>query len=138
MQFDLTYHGEVLEQELYDLKEGGFYLVSNTEATYEPAIPLLRFPTVLDEPIDWTGDMIEGERRRSVKASIVPSAERLQLPSGEVDTVRVEVTLTIDGGGPEASNRRLRFWFAKGQGLVKREFEYSSTREPALEVPPAE
>jgi len=40
------------------------------------------------------------------------------------------VNLKISDGSPTPSKRELRFWFVPGKGLVKREFDYSSLREP--------
>ncbi len=132
MTIEISAHGQVFENETYQIGDKSFDLLDVAGEHYEPKLPLLRFPMRIGETWDWTGRMTAGEEPHKATATITSTSDSVLLPgSGSTDTVLVIVDLSIESGGPTPANRKLRFWFAKDKGLVKRQFGIGSSREPA-------
>lgn len=130
-KFSLSAHGVVLEEEAYQEDEGGFRLVGAGGERYDPPITLIPQPHRAGEQSKWVGQIVIGLLAIDAKATMSSARETLNAPGGPYDALRVDVRLYLDGGEPQPVTRDLRFWFAKGKGIVKREFGSGSTREPA-------
>lgn len=130
-------HGELFEEERYSNPAGAFGLVNAAGETYEPPIPLLKFPMHVGDKLKWDGKMLTGPVGRNASARVTSSEDKLEVGADRVRALLVEVELKISGGGPNPALRRLSFWFVPGKGLLRREFGVSTTREPppAVAVP---
>lgn len=133
-------HGVTFEHEAYRFDKSRFSLWRAGGELYDPVIPLLIDPIIAGSKWDWSGKMIlaadgtpstSPESVTPANATVSLSNDKLNLRAGAVDAMRVDVLLKMDSGGPTKAERKLSFWFVKGQGLVKREFAASSTRIPA-------
>jgi hypothetical protein len=131
MKIELEAHGQVLETEIYEIGPESFSLIEAAGERYDEPLPLLKFPFSVGETWKWVGKMTAGQEPHKASASISTSQEAIMLPSGSTDTVLVVVDLSIESGGPSPANRKMRFWFAKDKGVVKRQFGDASSREPA-------
>jgi hypothetical protein len=127
----LDAHGETLEEELYRLDGDAFRMEYAVGERFDPPVTLMQSPVRPGETWEWAGTLSVGPLSRRATANVVTSREELNLPGGPYDALRVNVTLSLDSGKATPAVRELRFWFAKGRGLVRREFGASSTREPA-------
>ncbi len=123
---------ETSATEKYAYDSSGFRFVGTDAETYDPPIPLVHYPLVADAPWHWAGTIRLGDQSYPAEADIKAKAEDLNITAGHFNTYLVEVELSFDGGAPEKSKRRLRFWFDPGKGVVKREFGLNSSREPRL------
>lgn len=132
-KFSLSAHGVVLEEEAYEEDDGGFRLVGAGGERFDPPITLIPQPHRAGEESKWVGHIVIGLLEIDAKATTSTARETLNAPGGPYDALRVDLRLFLDGGEPQPVTRDLRFWFAKGKGLVKREFGSGSTREPAPE-----
>ncbi len=128
--FKLMAHGETVEEESYIFGDSLFSIASAAGESYQPAIPLLKFPMHVGDKWEWVGKMGAAEIVRAAKADVTSANENLNLPGVSGEAIKVNVRLQMDGGGPEPAVRNLTFWFVKGKGIVKREFGASSTRQP--------
>ncbi len=135
-RFDLKAHGEVVEQEFYVLEKWGFLFRGVKGESYDPAIPLLRFPAAVGEQWTWGGKVL-GPDTHDAKADISTSGETLNLAGGRFDAIRVLVEMQIGSRVGPPAERKLVFWFVPEKGIVKREFGSISTREPAPKGVPA-
>lgn len=133
--FRLVAHGQLVEEERYRLETHSFSIVSAAGESYKPPIPLLANPIEAKKPWVWQGSLTSGVEHRNARADLVAIDERLNLPGGPYDSIRVDVELSIEGVGPQPAKRKLAFWFAPGKGIVKRDFGSSSTRAPLSEEP---
>jgi hypothetical protein len=124
-----------MDEERYALDETTFRYLGNVEDAFDPGIPLLRFPLDVGDKWTWSGTNVLGGQVRKASADVSTSQDRLNTVAGEFDTVRVAVQLSIESGSAEPVSRLLTFWFAPKRGVVRREFEMSTTREP---MPPKE
>lgn len=138
-------HGAVLEHEAYRFDDEMFSLWRASGALYDPVIPLLRQPVAIGERWNWSGKMIDAidghptelpSGHRPATATVETVREPLNVRGGPLDSVRVNVVLSMDSGSAQRAERRLTFWFVPGQGMIKREFAYSSTRQPSGEDEP--
>jgi hypothetical protein len=125
--------GAVIDEESYIVKSDGVYLARKGTAggdTFEPPIPLLKYPSKVGDKYEWTGTVSSGgpDRIKS-EASITTSAESLSLATGTHEAVRVSIALLIHDG-PKPAERKMSFWFVKGQGPVKRDFGTNQVRVP--------
>lgn len=128
----LEAHGQVFEREVYRVAGDSFDLVEGAGEVYEDPLPILKFPLAIGDAWSWKGKMSSGNEPHDASAKIATSSEPLLLPAeGSTPSVLVVVDLEISGAGPTPATRKLRFWFVKGKGLVKRQFGIASTREPA-------
>lgn len=132
MTIEISAHGQVFENETYFVGDKSFDLLDVAGEHYDPKLPLLRFPMRIGEEWSWTGTMTAGEKPHKASATVTSTNDSVLLPgSGSTDTVLVVVDLAIESGGPTPATRKLRFWFAKDKGLIKRQFGIGSSREPA-------
>ena len=126
----LMVDGEVSSIETYSYDSSGFRFVGTEAEKYDPAIPLVHYPLRSENPWTWKGNIRMGDHAYPAEAEIKAKREDLNITAGHFNTYLVEVQLSFDGGAPEKSKRRLRFWFDPGKGIVKREFGLNSSREP--------
>jgi hypothetical protein len=124
-----------LDEERYSFDDTAFRYVGSVEDTFEPGIPLLRFPLEVGDEWTWAGTNQFGGQERAATADVTTSQDRLNTVAGEYGTVKVAVQLSIESGSAKPVSRLLTFWFAPKRGVVRREFEWSTTREP---MPPKE
>ncbi|MBL8059675.1 MAG: hypothetical protein JNK63_03040 [Chthonomonas sp.] len=132
-------HGVTFEHEAYKFDSDRFTLWRAGGELYNPVIPLLENPVSSGAKWSWKGTMIlaaDGTPSTGpgsstpATADIVVSNDKLNLRAGPVDSKRVDVVLKVISGGPNPAERKLSFWFVRGQGMIKREFAASSTRVP--------
>lgn len=129
--FALDAYGQTVEEEVYRNGANVFEVERVSGEKYLPPIPLLKFPAKTGEQYKWSGEMVSGEQARKAKANVLLSGDRLNLFGGQFDSLQVTVNLEMESGGPEPAVRKMSFWFVPGKGIVRREFGFSSTREPA-------
>ena len=106
------------EREVYKVVADKFCLVQGGGTTFEPPLPLLRFPLRLGDGWEWQGVMAAGDNSNKARAQIITLREPIFVPP--IDSLRVRVSLAIDPH--KAPNRELSFWFAEDRGLVQRKF----------------
>ncbi len=128
--FSLSAHDEVIEEEQFEYSEAGFRLAGASGESYHPPIPLLQFPMKVGDSWNWKGIINVGTIQRTATANIACSSDVLNTAGGPFDAVLVSVELIMPSGAVEPAKRRLRFWFVRGKGILKREFGAASTREP--------
>jgi len=132
LNIELLAHGQVLETESYKVTDKAFLLAHAAGEHYKDPLPLLKFPMKVGDTWNWVGTMTAGDAPHKAQAVVSTTSESILLPTaGATETVLVVVDLSIAGGGPTPAKRRMRFWFAKNMGLVKRQFGDASSREPA-------
>lgn len=135
-ELQLINEGVVMEKETYRVTTEGIWLVrlrdGETGETFAPELPLLRFPMRVGEDLSWEGKLVIGTREIPSRAKIHTSAETITFETGVTEAVHVEVALELDDGSPRPAQRRLAFWFVKGEGPLKREYGTSGqeVREP--------
>lgn len=128
--FDLTAKHVVLESEKYISDENKFQFVSLSEESFSPPISILRFPFTVGETWKWEGSANLGKNQKPATAELTSATETINLSAGVYKCIRVSVDLTVETSSGAKSKRMLKFWFQPKVGLIKREFGYSSTREP--------
>lgn len=128
--FKLIARKEVIEEEHYILAPTVFAFSGLSDETFEPAIPLVRYPFNVGDTWEWTGEARLGTNKKTATAVMSSSAETLNLAGGVYDCVAVVADLVVESGEGAKSKRALRFWIQPKKGIVKREFGFSSTREP--------
>jgi hypothetical protein len=131
LRIDLIGHGEVFETEDYEYDPHSFSVEEAAEEQYAPPLPLLTFPIRTEDPVSWSGTLTSGHIGRQATATVTTTTERSYLGGAGEDTLKVNVVLNMvaDPNHPPLS-RQLVFWFARGRGLVKREFGTTSVRQP--------
>lgn len=130
VRFKFMYHDEAMDEEAYAFTDTQFLYTGNATDSYEPGIPLAKFPLGVGESWDWAGVYRYTGQDRKAKARVSTSGEKLKTVAGEFDTVRVEVELEIASGAQKPATDRLTFWLAPKRGVVRRESEFGYTREP--------
>lgn len=130
VQFDFLLYGTALDEEIYVYDDTFFRYVGSRIEEFDPGIPLLKFPFTVGDKWDWSGVYKTGGTERKAGAAIATSAEKLTTVGGEFSTVRVDVELSLESGAPESAKRKLTFWCAPKRGIVRREFQFGTTREP--------
>lgn len=127
----VTAYGEVLETERYRLHDGQFALTEALGETYSPEAPLLGKGTNSDTVWKWSGKIRSGGIDRKAAGEIFGKEIALELVGYKGPGRLVTMDLEIESGERVLAERRLSFFFAKGKGLLKREFGQASTRMPA-------
>lgn len=130
VQFVLTAHDEIIEEEVYESTKEKFAILDLAGETYKPALPILQFPIKAGDVWQWQGEMMAGGIARKANAKISISEDKLNLANGVYQTLKSNVELEMPSGGPTPAKRVLAFWFVKDKGMIKRDIAASSTREP--------
>lgn len=131
VRFEILAADERVEEEVYRVSAREFALRAAAGETFEPPVPLLRFPFRIGDRWSWQGTIESGGRRREASAAIETAGEKLELSTGSFETLRVRVDFAMPSGGPEPARRTSLFWFdLKEGGSVKRSFGFGSAREP--------
>ncbi len=132
-------HGVTFEHEAYKFDSERFSLWQAGGEMYDPVIPLLVNPVRAGSKWTWKGKMTlaaDGVPSTSefgtspATAEIATSPDKLNMRTGAVEAMRVDVMLSLESGTPTPALRKLSFWFVNGQGMIKREFAAASTRLP--------
>lgn len=127
-----------IEGETYQNANSTFSFVAGPAESYEPAIPLVKFPFTIGDTWEWTGKQTLGRTQRPARATVSSAVEELNTPVGLFATVRITVDLIVESGTPGGTETQFKFWFKPGEGLIKRELGKSSTREPRAPASPVE
>lgn len=127
--------GTVFDVERYEFDEGAFRFVGTGFESYNPGIPILRFPFDVGEEWTWAGTYESGTDAREATAKVRTANERLNTVVGEFATVRTTVDLSIESGAAKPVEHKLVFWTAPKKGIIRREMKFGTTREP---MPPVE
>lgn len=135
LTFAVKANGALIEREQYQSDESGFRFLGGPGITFQPAIPLVRYPMKSDEKWEWSGKMVQSGSTYDAKAEIAAKSELLNTAAGEFMTLMIQVDLKLDVGTKEPAVRSLKFWIAPGDGVIRREFGASSTREPRAPEP---
>lgn len=132
VRLEIDAHGQTFETEVYRATEKSFDLVDAAGEIYDKPLPLLKFPMNVGDTWKWVGTMRSGDEPHKASATVTSASESIMVPSsGSTESVLVVVDLNIESGGPTPANRKLRFWFVKDRGLLKRQFGIGSSREPS-------
>jgi hypothetical protein len=118
------------EVEEYAFNDREFLYLGNLDERYEPGIPLLKFPLRVGDKWEWSGAYNWGGASRKATAVVTTATEPLNTVVGEFRAVRSVVELSVETGSKDLHRHKLTFWFAPKRGIVRREFEFSTTREP--------
>lgn len=122
--------GSLVEEEQYSLQNSTFSLASKSAESFNPPIPLLKFPFEVGDTYEWKGEQQRGQGRYPATATITSSSEILNLPVGKFEAIRIDVNLLVEAGSPGGISNTFKFWFKPQEGLVMREFGVGSSREP--------
>ncbi|KAA0225276.1 MAG: hypothetical protein AKCLJLPJ_01929 [Fimbriimonadales bacterium] len=126
-------NNSTLEEEVYKVTTDGISLITfGINETFDPPLQLLKFPMRVGDGFDWSGTFTSG-KPLPTNAEITTAAESISLATGAAQAVRVDVLLKLSDGSPQPSERRMVFWFVKGEGPVRRDFG-DDVREPRVEV----
>lgn len=131
VSFRLAAHGQTIEIERYESDSAGIRILAAGGETYDPPIPLLRFPFEIGDAWQWKGRASSGSVVHLAEAKVGTSSEVLNVPGGPFDAVRVSAVMLFQGDDLRQATRTLDFWFVPGKGVFKRQFGTNSTREPA-------
>ncbi len=131
--------GTEIEKEVYSTTPQKFALISGPAESFNPAIPLIKFPFKVGDSYSYKGSQTFGMVKREATAKITSSNDKLNLETGVYETVLVTIELNVASGTPGGTNSTFKFWFSPTKGMVKREFGFSSTRQPRkADSPPKE
>lgn len=131
IEVELIAHEEVMETEIYTFDMESFKLKEAAAESYNPPLPLLTFPLNLGETKTWSGTILSGDSPHKGDATISAKEDAVDMPDGtQQPAIKVTVELRYDSGTPVPAKRTLEFWFAKGQGPIKRDFGEGASRAP--------
>lgn len=131
---ELLHADKVVETEAYAVSTEQVALVHwwDESERFDPPLPLLRFPMSLPNSWEWKGKHLVGSRTLDAEAKVSAAKETLDLATGTTETVKVTVTVTTKDGSGTEKERTLTFWFAPGEGPIRREYGLGQVREPRV------
>ena len=116
--------------EYYEYDDESFRFAGTRYETYEPAIPLARFPFTVGDAWSWKGKSIFAGKTRSATATVTTGTEKLNVAGGPYETIVITIELSTAVDSAERAVREMKFWIAPKIGIVRREFDFDSAREP--------
>lgn len=125
----LTQNTEI-EKEVYISTPQNFSLSAGPAESFNPAIPLLKFPFKVGDSYTYKGAQTYGKVKRDATAKITSTNDILNTEMGVFETVLVTIDLNVASGSPGGTNSSFKFWFSPGKGIIKREFGFNSSRLP--------
>jgi hypothetical protein len=117
-----TANGNIAQSETY-IVSGNEVLRSRSgqggSGVINPPVPVLRMPIRAGNSWNWKGTITTGGQTLNGSANLrIAARERLKTPAGNLDSFRVDMTLTISLQGQNQKTVN-SYWFAPGVGLVK-------------------
>lgn len=123
--------GRPYEEENYLADATSLRFTGTDVEAFSPAIPLVAQPFEVPGDWTWAGTMKFAGKTFKASADLKSSKETLNLPGGPYESVRVDVDLSMQDPGGSIGKRKLSFWLTDEDGIIKREFAQSSTRQPS-------
>ena len=130
VSFRLVTRNEVLETERFQSDATGFRFAGLSDEHFVPPIPLVRYPFIVGESWQWSGVAGLGPNEKAATANLRSDSETINLAGGVHGCIVVVADLVVHTSTGTDSKRTLKFWIEPQKGLIKREFGFSSTREP--------
>ena len=124
--FTLVVNGANFSQEKYITGPSLLRFEGTNQESYDPPLTLASAPLTAPDVSSWKGQIVVGEDRFDAEAEIRVTEENLNIKGGTFDALHFEVTMSFN----ENQQRTLDFWAIPDKGIVKRDFNGSSTREP--------
>ena len=119
---DTKVNGKTVATEVIAVDGKGVYRTSVKGDKIEPPIKILELPVKKDA--SWPVDSKVGAQSVKGKFTVKSEAEKVKVPAGEFDTVLVD--------GPDfdiaGTKTTIRYYFAKGKGVVKLVYEIQGTK----------
>lgn len=122
--------GSPYEEEHYTISGRALRFAGTDAESFTPPIPLTAQPFEVPGSWTWTGKMKFAGKVFEASADAKSSRETLNLPGGPFDCVRIDLDLLMKDPSGSMAKRKLNFWLTEEDGIVKREFASSSTRQP--------
>ena len=124
--------GTMIDEEIYEVDDSGIRLVSLPPGEkFVKPIPLISYGKPLRSTWNWEGQKRLGTRSLKATAKISTDSVKVAFQSGSNEAVLVTVELKVEDGSPKPYERKLMFWFVRGEGLLKRDFTMQE-REPRV------
>ena len=125
VHFQAISEGKVIDEEVYDVQNRTILLKEAVGENFLPPITLIEFPLEVGSQYQWKGKLACELNKIDGSATVLTSTDFVSLKDKSEDAIKVEVNLSFGSGG----NRKLSFWFVKGQGILKTEM-VKTIREP--------
>ncbi|MCH7903619.1 MAG: hypothetical protein IH944_03525 [Armatimonadetes bacterium] len=119
-----------IDIEYYQYDDKSFRFAGTPDESYEPAIPLARFPFTVGDAWSWKGESTFAGKTRDATATVTTGTETLNLAGGHYETIVITIELSTDVDSAEPAVRKMKFWVAPKHGIVRREFDFDVAREP--------
>ena len=122
--------GRTVEEEVYQILDGNLDLIKIGDMEFVPPIRLFKNPVLLEDAWKWTGTAKGMAESLRAEAKLTSDEERLNKAGGPYDSIRTEVRLTLISPEGTRRDRNMTFWVVDGRGIVCRDLDQFSTREP--------
>lgn len=120
-------HDMIVDEETYEVSGDQVVLRYAAGEEFQEPIPLMKFPLTVGDEYQWKGTMLASQVPIQGSAKVVTSTDFVRLKDKGQDAIKVEINLTFGKG----ANRKLSFWFVKGQGVLRTEMG-KNVREPKV------
>jgi hypothetical protein len=123
-------HGEEVDREEYKLDDSGLSVIKASDDTFDPPMPLFRFPVTGEQDLNWSGSLHEGPSNRQASAKVHVQPQEIHFSDHDESGAKIEVQLSIDSGTPIPASRTFSFWITN-HGIAKRAFGAGTARSLA-------
>ncbi len=121
-KLDTKVNGKTVASEVISVKADGVYRVAVKGDKIDPPIKILALPVKKDDA--WKVDSKVGSQAVKGEFKVKGDAEKVKVPAGEFDAVFVDGA-DFDIAGTKTA---IRYYFAKGKGVVKLVYEIQGTK----------
>jgi len=128
--FQALSEGRMVEEEVYQVQDGNLELIKIGDMEFVPPIRLFKNPVLLNDAWRWSGQAKGMAESLPAEAKLTADEERLNKVGGPYDTIRTHVSLTLISPDGTRRDRNMTFWAVDGRGIVCRDLDQYSTREP--------
>lgn len=120
----------VVETEEYSSTKQVFALKSAAGESFDPPVPLMKFPFRLGDKYSWKGTL-DFSGKRDASGEITTSEGKVSEGDHDTPAVLCTAKIAIDGGGDKPAVRELKFWIVVHRGVLAREIGQGVRRQPS-------
>jgi hypothetical protein len=128
---ETTIDGEVKAFEHIAVSKEGLLRVAYNGEAVTPPLLMLKFPPTPGDswPVNSKsgGDAAKGASVEVVKGTYTASKEKITVPAGDFEAIKVRGNLDVVVGGTTTTGT-FTCWYAEGKGIVKTEIAYSGSQ----------
>lgn len=121
---------EKLEEETYQFGSSGIQVLAISDESFTPPISLVQLTAKVGDKGTWKGKYRFAGKELPAAATVTTGGQFIEADGKGIDCIQVKVALTATPAGQKELKRSFTFWIEPKLGVVKRQTQAGTTRQP--------